>query len=157
MFKRAYIRIVSYYLLFGFAWILLSDAVVESVASPAFAMRLQSVKGILFVSASAALLYVLGRRTYLERERREKEKIGVYQQTVRGAYHILGNYLNQMQIMMLAADDCPDFDPSAKAMAKEATNDAQRALANLRDLADVNEKSIERAVRTPTRPPFPKG
>ena len=61
------VKIAGLYLLFSALWILLSDRVVNSIVPDAEAMSwLQTAKGLAFVLASAALLYVLTKR-YLDR------------------------------------------------------------------------------------------
>lgn len=53
-------RIAAAYLLFGAVWIVVTDTIVRNVAaSPAEVTRLQTVKGWLFVLASAAVIFVL--------------------------------------------------------------------------------------------------
>ncbi len=62
------LRLVAVYLLFGVAWVLLSDAVLAVVVEdPLRRDALQSWKGALFVLATAALFYVLSRRRLAER------------------------------------------------------------------------------------------
>ncbi len=58
------LRIVAVYFVFGIAWILFSDRAVEAAFADAAARaRIQTVKGTIFVAATAALLYVLIRRS----------------------------------------------------------------------------------------------
>lgn len=53
-------RITGYFLIFGISWILLSDWLLETLVSdPGLRSSVQSVKGILFVLLSAALVYAL--------------------------------------------------------------------------------------------------
>jgi PAS domain S-box-containing protein len=69
---RATARIVLLYALFGMAWIAASDRVLEAlVADPHLMSELQSVKGWVFVGASAALIYALVQRELLARGRAE--------------------------------------------------------------------------------------
>jgi two-component system, OmpR family, phosphate regulon sensor histidine kinase PhoR len=68
------LRLVAVYLVFGVAWVLLSDAVLEVVVSdPLRRDTLQSWKGALFVLTTAALFYVLSWRQVAERRVLEAE------------------------------------------------------------------------------------
>lgn len=66
---RPEIKITIIYLSFGVLWILLSDKVIR-VFNPAWQEWLQTAKGILFVSITATILYILLRRYYTELKRR---------------------------------------------------------------------------------------
>lgn len=151
---RPHHKIVIMYFAFGCAWILVSDALVESLNSPVLEAKIQSYKGLIFVCLSSGLLYLLGKRASIQLEKAEHDKLGVFRSTVAGAYHILGNFLNQMQVLTLAADDCPEFDESAKVMARNATEDAKAALATLADVGELSEGAINSAIRRGTPSPF---
>ena len=78
--RRAAWRVVAPYLVFGIAWILLSDGVAEEMAGVGLTEHLlQSVKGLAFVVTTAGLLYLLCVRRFaalamVERELRESER-----------------------------------------------------------------------------------
>jgi hypothetical protein len=145
------------YLIFGVAWIFGTDHLVRTVTDDgALLTRYQSVKGVAFVLASGLLVYLLSRAAFLEQQRREQEKLAVFRETVSGSYHILGNYLNQMQIITLAAEDCKDFDQTALALARQASEEATYALSKLRDLDVITKESVLKAVREGSQPPFRK-
>lgn len=79
------VKIAGLYLLFSALWILLSDRVVNAIVPDAEAMSwLQTVKGLGFVVASAALLYFLTKR-YLDRADRNARALREsYDQTLAG-------------------------------------------------------------------------
>lgn len=63
MHYRAGLRITCAYLIFGFAWILLSDRILEYLFNdPALWSQVQTVKGWLFVLFTGALLYSYSKR-----------------------------------------------------------------------------------------------
>src|SRR4051812_49315864 len=64
--RRAALRISLAYLLFGAAWILSSDWVLERTVPANLIHRyhLQTAKGWVFIAVTAAMLYFLIRRTY---------------------------------------------------------------------------------------------
>ncbi len=70
-------RVIVPYLVFSVAWILLSDHVVNiSAPSPDVVASLQSAKGLFFVTASAAVIFLLLRRELqaLAEERRTRQE-----------------------------------------------------------------------------------
>lgn len=66
------VRVVASYLTFSTVWIVGSDRVAELLSGSAYQLsQLQSVKGLLFVSASAAVIFLLLRRELLARRAAE--------------------------------------------------------------------------------------
>src|SRR6185503_7521090 len=64
------IFVVIYFLLFSAFWVLLSDRVVLLIAKdPAHEARLQTAKGLVFITVTAVLLYWLLHRSFRKRER----------------------------------------------------------------------------------------
>lgn len=78
-------KIAGGYLLFSVLWILLSDRVlVWAIPDDDLQARLQTIKGLVFVLASAVLILVLTRR-YLGRLERQAEQLAeAYDQTLAG-------------------------------------------------------------------------
>ncbi len=71
--QRAPLRIVAYYLLFSGLWIVLSDRLLALlVPDPHWLTRLQTVKGLVFVAATALLLFWLIRRSHAAAEAKEE-------------------------------------------------------------------------------------
>lgn len=70
-------RISLIYLVLGSAWILASDAVLDffTQGSPPAYAAIQTVKGWIYVSASAAVLYLLLRREFNARQHSEKRAL----------------------------------------------------------------------------------
>ena len=64
-FKTNPLRIIYFYLVIGFGWILLSDTVLYAlITDPNVNLVIQSYKGILYVVITAALLYVIIKKDY---------------------------------------------------------------------------------------------
>lgn len=63
-----------------------------------------------------------------------------------GVCHILLNYLNQMQLVVLEAERSKDFDPKVLELSKDLTHRAKESLMKLDQIERVNEESIELAV-----------
>ncbi len=151
---RHYLPIPFVYLIAGIAWIVASDRAVEQIApSLASVTYFQTVKGWLFVLASAALLFVLTRRAHLAHRAAEAERYALFHETVQGAHHILGNYLNQMQLVALEAERHPEFDAEVLRLAREATARAAAALSDLDALPAPTPSGVHSALYPVTRQP----
>ena len=78
-------KIAGGYLLFSVLWILLSDRVLAFAIPDADTQnRVQTVKGLVFVLASAGLIYVLTRRYVGRVERQSEQLVEAYDQTLAG-------------------------------------------------------------------------
>lgn len=141
---KPYFRVALTYAVFGILWIFCSDQLVEMFAhSRASLTFLQTFKGWLFVVLSALLILTITRRAFEEHMRREREKIAVFNKTVEGAYHILLNYLNQMQLVTIEAEQCAGFDQSVLKLANAASAEATAELMKLRDIQTITAEHID--------------
>lgn len=78
-------KIAGGYLLFSVLWILLSDRLLALAIPDADTQsRLQTIKGLVFVLASAGLIYVLTRRYVGRVERQAEQLVEAYDQTLAG-------------------------------------------------------------------------
>jgi len=146
-FMKTHCKITLVYLVLGFVWILLTDYLVAGFTEdPSYLTLLQSKKGLIFVCLSALVLFFLGRREIKMAEREERRRFEVFQSTVGGAHHILGNYLNQMNLVTLEADQCREFDREVLSLAKDITDDAKRELYRLGELKTVDPLEINARV-----------
>lgn len=146
--------VAGIYLLFGVIWILVTDYLMERLAAGTEMLTaLQTMKGFVFVVLSALLVWVLTKREHAAREAAEQEKFAVFQKTVEGAHHILLNYVNQMQILTIAAEQCADFDQSALATADEISGKVVVALDRLNRIARVTSDEIDAAIYEDLRKP----
>lgn len=144
---KPYWRVTAWYLAFGVVWIFVSDQLIEQVAmGTAVLTAMQTIKGWLFILLSAVLVYVLTKRMFDQRAALEAEKLAVYNKTVEGAHHILLNYVNQMQIVTLAAEQCPGFDQSALQIADEISDKVAAELAKLDQIARVTSEDIDAVI-----------
>lgn len=114
---------------------------------------LQTIKGLLFVVLSALLVWFLTKRSQAALAAAENEKFAVFQKTVEGANHILRNYVNQMQILTVAAEDCPGFDRQALAAAEKVSQDVVDALTRLDHVSRVTAAEIDAAIYKDLRRP----
>lgn len=144
---KTHCKITIIYLVLGFIWILLTDYLVAVFTDdPAILTLLQSQKGLIFVCLSGIVLFFVGRREILLGEREERRRFEVFQSTVGGAHHILGNYLNQMNMVTLEAEQCNGFDREVLSTAKDITDDAKRELFHLAELRSIDPLEINERV-----------
>lgn len=116
---------------------------------------MQTMKGFVFVVLSTLLVLILTKRAHAAQVAAEQEKFAVFQKTVEGAHHILLNYVNQMQILTIAAEQCADFDQTALHTADEISEKVVLALAKLNCIAHVTSDEIEAVIYEDLRKPVP--
>lgn len=144
---KPYLRVTLAYALFGALWIFCSDRLVEALAGDLAGLAyFQTMKGWLFVALSSLLVLTITKRACEDHLRVEAEKLAVFRKTVEGSYHILLNYLNQMQLVTMEADRCPTFDAKVRAQAESATAEATAELMKLRDIQTITAEHIDAVV-----------
>ncbi len=142
---KPYLRITLWYLLFGGLWISLTDRLLCPVAESVAALTgWQTIKGWLYILASGCLIYFLTRGAHRLQEALERKRLDALKRTVRQSRHILLNYFNQMQLVILEAERSTDFDKSLIGLAKEATDKATEEVRRMeRADAPPPEKNLE--------------
>lgn len=144
---KPYLRVTLAYAVFGILWILLSDHLVGLLAIDREEMLyMQRLKGWVFVALSALLILTIGRRAFEKHQRTHEEKQAVFNKTVEGSYHILLNYLNQMQLVTLEAEQCPTFDREVLKLAHTISDEATAELNKLRDIKNITTEQIDAVV-----------
>ena len=122
---KPYLRITLWYLLFGGLWISLTDRLLGPLVENVAALTgWQTLKGWLYVILSGCLIYFLTRSAYRLQLMLERKRLDALQRTVKQSHHILLNYFNQMQLVILEAERSTDFDKSLIELAREATDKA---------------------------------
>ncbi len=141
---KPYLKNSLLYLAFGVVWIYASDRVIDLVTQdPAVLRGIQTGKGWFFVGLSALLIFAMGKRAFEEQAALARERSEVFRKTVEGAHHILLNYLNQMELVMLEAASCPEFDQEVYDMARKISDEAAKELVRLGMLSDTTTAAIE--------------
>jgi hypothetical protein len=139
-------RITAWYLVFGVVWVFATDRLIDPMADAGVFTALQTMKGWVFIVLSAVLIFILTKRAAEERASLEAEKLAVFRKTVEGAHHILLNYVNQMQIVTMAAENCPDFDPAALRTADEISARVVAELKKLDHISHVTSDEIDAVI-----------
>ncbi len=91
---------------------------------------------------------------YLQKAKKEsemeKEKSKIYVAMLSSSHHILKNFLNQMMIFKVTAQETPNFDPKVLSYFDSITEEALELLDNLSDITSIDEDSINQSVGTKT-------
>lgn len=140
---KPYLTTTLSYLTFGVVWILLSDHLVQILfRDPQTISSVQSMKGLLFVALSTLLIFQVSRRLHLREEQRDAEKTELYGHTMQAVQHVLRNFLNQMQVVTIEAEETEDFDPEALRIAQETIQRTEDSIAELAGLRELSPASL---------------
>jgi hypothetical protein len=141
---KPYLKISLLFLLAGVLWIVISDqAIFRIFSDPMQITHAQTAKGWLFVLGASGLIYGLARRAYLDQRWQEEERYRVYRKTLEGVRHIFLNYLNQMQLLVIEAEEHPGFDPEVIGIARQVSEEAAAALGRLGEMERVSAEQID--------------
>lgn len=83
--------------------------------------------------------------------RMDREKTKVYKAMARSANHVLNNFLNQVQLVKITADETPGFDPEVLALYDKTINEATTQIEALSSLTEIDEHAIWDSVN-PSKP-----
>lgn len=144
---KPYLRVAFAYAVFGVLWVFLSDRLVGFFVNDMEGLAyFQMMKGWLFVALSTLLVLTIARRAFEDHLHTEKEKLAVFHKTVEGSYHILLNFLNQMQLVTLEAEQCESFDREVLRVANEAAGEAERELRKLGEIQTITAEHIDAVI-----------
>ena len=144
---KPYWKVTLWYLGFGVTWIFLSDKATAAVAdNMQFMTFLQTIKGWCFVAVSATLIFHLTKKAFHEAVAQDREKLSVFKKTVQGVYHILLNYLNQMQLVTMEAERSRDFDRAVLLLSKDISATALQELMKLDKIDTITSDHIDSVV-----------
>ena len=142
---KPYQRVTLTYLVFGVAWIFLSDNILETfVTSAAMLTTLQTYKGSFFVIITSILLYFLTRRMWFKIEDRELEKEAIFISTMRAVQHILNNFLNKMLFFKLIAAEKQNLPQEIVEHYDNVIDETTKQIKKLSGIKEISPKEIER-------------
>ena len=142
---KPFLKIPLIYLLISGIWIFASDLYVQHVAqTPAAMTAMQTYKGWFFVVLSTLLIFFLTRDAFLRERREVRAKRELFEGTIRSSYHILLNYLNQMQLIHMEAERSTDFDKSLLHLAERNSREVVSELRKLEKLDVADSSDIEK-------------
>ncbi len=77
----------------------------------------------------------------------EFEKIKIYKAMLSSAHHVLNNFLNQMQLFKIKAQNTPGFDAKVLSVYDQITKDASTQLEALGSITNIDEATIHESVK----------
>jgi hypothetical protein len=104
-------------------------------------------------------LMILGLFALLDQRRRrrlqqfEQEKVQLYRAMLASNHHILNNFLNQLQMFRLTAEDTPGFPADELLLFDQIIKDTVRQIHNLETVTGVDGEKIYAAVMPQTQTP----
>lgn len=76
----------------------------------------------------------------------EYEKVKIYRAMLESTRHILNNFLNQVQLFKITAENTPNFDPEVLSLYDVVIKDASIQIEALGSITNIDEKSIHESV-----------
>ncbi len=81
----------------------------------------------------------------------EAEKVKIYKAMVFSVHHIMNNFVNQMQLFKMEADDTPGFDRRVLELYDGVIADATRQITALSSVTKLDENAIKKSVAPKSR------
>ena len=135
------------YAIFGILWIFFSDTLLEILAPNREVLtQVQTIKGWLYVIVTTGLLFLLIMRDTQRAQKQEQEKRDIFHATVKAAHHILNNFLNQMMLFKMEAEDSDDFGEDVLAVFDEVMLEAKTQIQKLDSISDLTKEKIEQSI-----------
>ncbi len=76
----------------------------------------------------------------------ENAKLNIYKAMLSSSHHILNNFIYQMDIFKLTAEDTPGFDAKVLAFYEDIISNASHQIDSLSNLSEIDEFSIRTSV-----------
>ncbi len=76
----------------------------------------------------------------------ENEKLNIYKAMLSSSHHILNNFIYQMDIFKLTAEDTPGFDAKVLSFYEDIISNASHQINSLSNLTTIDEFSIRTSV-----------
>jgi len=104
------------------------------------------MKGWIFVFATTLLLYFLVSTDYKKLLAREREKREIFDATMAAVQHILNNFLNNMLLFKMAAEDSNDFDKETLDLYDDVIHEAETQIKVLSSTQELTAKQIHQSI-----------
>lgn len=137
------LKITLLYAAFGVAWIFFSDRALELfITNPKLLGEIQTLKGSLYVLVTSIFLYYLINCEYKKVQKKEQEKSQIFCATISAVQHVLNNFLNQMMLFKLEAENSQDFDKGVLNIYDKVIDEAAEKVDSLSSVNELTEKKI---------------
>lgn len=141
------VKISLIYATFGILWIFLSDRLLEwLITDVALLSQIQTMKGWIYVVATTFLLYILMLCDYKALLAREREKREIFNATMAAVQHILNNFLNNMLLFKMAAEDSKDFDKETLDLYDDVIHEAETQIKILGSTQELTAQQIHQSI-----------
>ncbi len=102
----------------------------------------------IFIGALVFLIFFVADVILWHRDQKvEMEKVKIYKAMIASSHHILNNFLNQMLIFKMTAEETPGFDQNILKLYDEIINDAKQQLEALSSIGEVSQEAIEKSIK----------
>ena len=144
---KPYHKITLIYFVFGLFWIFVSDRILDIFAgSPELLSALQTYKGFFFILITSLILFSLIRKSYLDLENREEEKMEIFHATVRAMHHILNNFLHKMTYFKILAEDNHEVKEETLKQYDSVIKETSERILKLSQITEITTDEIEKTV-----------
>ena len=97
-------------------------------------------------------IIIFGIFAFFDKTRRQKlrkiedEKVKIYKAMMSSTHHILNNFLNQMELFKMIAEDTPGFNPEVLSLYEKTIEEASTQVEALSNITSIDEASIHASV-----------
>jgi hypothetical protein len=109
------------------------------------------MKGLVFVGISSGVIFILTRRAFVATQQEQQAREDIFRDTLQASQHILLNYLNQMQLVNLEAENCKDFDRETLRYSHALSDQAAKDLHRLAGIETMSPDALSEAIQTIAR------
>ncbi len=79
-------------------------------------------------------------------KRIEMEKVKIYKAMMSSTHHIMNNFLNQIQLLRMEAENTPGFDGEILELYNKTVYEATTQIKSLSSITSIDEETIKRSV-----------
>ncbi|SHI32896.1 hypothetical protein [Aquimarina spongiae] len=97
-----------------------------------------------FIIFSVFVIYDIRQR--IKKVKMENAKQNIYKAMLSSSHHILNNFIYQMDLFKITAEDTPGFDSKVLAFYEDIISDASDQIDSLSNLTSIDEFSIRSSV-----------
>lgn len=95
-----------------------------------------------------SVFLVLDMRRRAKKIKLENAKLNIYKAMLSSSHHILNNFIYQMDIFKITAEDTPGFDAKILAFYEDIISNTSHQIHSLSNLSNIDEYSIRTSVMT---------
>ena len=145
---KLYVRLTLLYIGLGTFWLIVGDRVARAAAADNLGLLnfLHQANAAICVLCSALFLLYIARHASRQQMEQDLEKRAIYEETVQGVYHIVFNYINNMQMVLREAECCDEFNKDTLRLARISSTSTTEELRNLQHVSVISPSHIHSAL-----------